>query len=318
MSDLRMLFGLLGMFAVGCGVGHPTSSVPALAPDPSDRPIYGIAISPDGRTIASFGHQPFVRFETDGSPPVDVRHDNLTPRCIAFHPRDDSLLAGYFGGDLVLWEKRTDGFHQRTVARLADDVRSCTYSTDGRFAATGAEDGTIIVWATCRWRRHCRLNLGAPVWCVRFSKNGEWLVAAGQKGLRIWSVKTGEERMRLTGHRGIVASAAFTPDGRYVVSSGHDATVRLWNLNERREVWCALTNSHNLPITDVAVSPDGKLLVACGLNESVLAWNLQSRQAVAIQTNHYKRVTDMHFSAHNRTLITAGVDGEIHRTRVPD
>jgi WD40 repeat protein len=45
---------------------------------------------------------------------------------------------------------------------------------------------------------------------------------------RIWDVATGKEYFTLTGHRDAVTSAAFSPDGRQVVTTSWDGTARLW------------------------------------------------------------------------------------------
>ena len=46
--------------------------------------------------------------------------------------------------------------------------------------------------------------------------------------VRLWDVATGEELVRLPGHSDYVYSLAFSPDGKTLVSSSGDTTLRLW------------------------------------------------------------------------------------------
>jgi WD40 repeat protein len=60
--------------------------------------------------------------------------------------------------------------------------------------------------------------------------------------VRLWDAATGEELVRLPGHSDYVYALAFSPDGKTLVSSSGDTTLRLWDtepLRLRSQVRCA-------------------------------------------------------------------------------
>jgi WD40 repeat protein len=61
-----------------------------------------------------------------------------------------------------------------------------------------------------------------------FSRDGRWVVTAGPGRAGLWDAGSGGLVTLLRGHRGRVTSAAFSPNGRAIVTGGVDGTVRTY------------------------------------------------------------------------------------------
>src|SRR5262249_31423941 len=77
--------------------------------------------------------------------------------------------------------------------------------------------------------------------------------------VKVWDALTGHELLTLKGHTKRVTSAAFSPDGKRLVSAAEDKTVKVWDLETGQEL---LTVEGHSDHNGVAFSPDGHRLVA--------------------------------------------------------
>ena len=154
---------------------------------------------------------------------------------------------------------------------------------------------------------------GVPVYCVAFSPDGR-LALAGMGGwksledvpnyakdhpdfkgnpseqfyfnpdgspntkecvLRLYDVASGREKQRFEGHKSEVIRAAFSPNGKHIVSAAMDGTLRLWDVASGKELRRIILPLKTV-ITCLAVSPDGRWLLT-GDNQSSLAlWDLET------------------------------------------
>jgi tetratricopeptide (TPR) repeat protein len=174
---------------------------------------------------------------------------------------------------------------------------SLGFSRDGRLLASGSRDGRAIVWSTATWQATQTLlnpdknELGGRglIEDVAFSPDGKTLAIASREAggkVLLWNVADGK-LVALKGHSAAVQAVAFSPDGRTLASGSTDQTVRLWNVETRRELMQLDAGDLELgEVRTLTFSPDGKRLLAGGRGTAAL-WS-----AAPIDWNNPKRTTE--------------------------
>jgi WD40 repeat protein len=143
-------------------------------------------------------------------------------------------LTGCADGSLRLWDlddKVSKGKDSRPIWTVKDDekavpraITALAISPDGKYFASGAEDGMIVLW---------RLSKGSRVY--RFDPEH----GADQR------------------HEGAVTSLHFTPQCR-LISAGRDNTIRVWELKERGALMDKrVISGRGGSVTALGVTPDG-------------------------------------------------------------
>jgi WD40 repeat protein len=102
------------------------------------------------------------------------------------------------------------------------------FSADGRLLVSAGRDHDVIVWNVADGEivhRFPEAQSGS-VADARFSPDGRWIVTAGPKSARLWSVEDGRPLMYLYGPKPLLTAAAFDPDSRTVVTREESGIVR--------------------------------------------------------------------------------------------
>ncbi|HUP20633.1 MAG TPA: BTAD domain-containing putative transcriptional regulator, partial [Gemmatimonadota bacterium] len=229
---------------------------------PEDSGVIDIRDSDTGESVVSFqGHD------------ADVNH-------VAFSPDGSRLASTGDDGELKVWDPST--------GRLLSSLSGIGSPWGPSFSA----DGTLVAAA---WdfvgARILDLSTGLVIstfnvpgaYGTALSPNGERLAVVGDRGGElvgsVFDVEAGEEAFRL---KGMVRSAnswtgvgppglSWSPDGRYIAASGHDAT----------GVWDAETGGlrhtllgHTGSVLSVAWSPDSSRLVTGGSDGTARVWEI--------------------------------------------
>lgn len=115
----------------------------------------------------------------------------------------------------------------------------------------------------------------------------------------------------LSGHTGMVANAAFSPDGKLLASASADGTIRLWDVAGSGPLGSPLLG-HNGAVNSVAWSPDGKLLASGGVDGTVRLWSVATRALLgAPLTGHAGSVNSVAWSPNGKLLASGGADGTV-------
>ena len=99
--------------------------------------------------------------------------------------------------------------------------------------------------------------------------------------LTVCGSQAGQEPLTLKGHSGPVLNAAFSPNGKRIVSGDGgpvdgqlQGTVKVWDADTGQEL--LTLEGHSGPVWGVAFSPDGKRVVSGGYDKTVKVWELSS------------------------------------------
>lgn len=216
-----------------------------------------------------------------------------------------TMMSGGYGSgrsSLRLWDLAQG--KQVSKMNASGTIISVALSQDNKYAVTGGLIQTglsgagpnnfppLNIWnltSSNLYKKYGRLKdfKGNEFNSISFSPDGKYFLVTDWTHIYIFDAKTwnlaktftpaGYSPPSLTPYKSFIA--AFSPDGKHVLSGGPDAVLRLWDIETGREIKQFLGHKAGWlhgGISSIEFSPDGKYAITNAYNDgNVILWDIE-------------------------------------------
>jgi WD40 repeat protein/energy-coupling factor transporter ATP-binding protein EcfA2 len=239
-----------------------------------------IAFSPSGDLVAAASFDRGVRVwrVSDGRLVRTLSGHTARVGDVAFSPDGELLASASQDRTARIW-RVADGASVRVLREPNGPVTSVAFSRDGDTLVTGGGGGTARVWSTGDWKQRAVLGptrSRSLVLRALPSRDGRYVVTLDlDDTARIWRGDGGSPIKTLKN----VASVAFSPSGNELLVAGGEATARILQASDGREI--GLLRGHTDIVNDARFSPKGDLIVTSSDDGTVRVWQTATNGTVA-------------------------------------
>jgi len=211
-----------------------------------------LVFSPDGSTLVSADLEgEIIGWDVTSGQVVQRLHNEGRIDAVAFTPDGNRIIVSApdhdwsAPGGVRVWDWRA-GQECRFIGQRTNVLETAAFSPDGRRLACGGRCQRVVIWDTESPRLSVMLDHPEKTitWSLAFSLSGRELLAGvtlcpngllcgGKTGqLVLWDLKDPASKRVLRDYPGIVFTAAFSPDGKWALSSD-PAVIHVW----RTDTW---------------------------------------------------------------------------------
>ena len=287
--------------------------------------IASAAFSPDGQRIVtgSWDKTAKVWDAASGRKLVTFTgHSNIV-HSVAFSPDGQRIVTGSYDQTAKVWDAAS-GRELVTFKGHSNMILSVAFSPDGQRIVTGSYDQTAKVWEAAKGSEPLTLEGHSDeIMSVAFSPDGQRILTASWDGTaKLWEAAKGEEVLTLNRHGNEITaalssqtakgrsarvfSAAFSPDGRRIVTGSTEGTAKVWEAASGREL--LTLKGHNDWVLWAAFSPDGQRIVTASEDQTAKVWDAASGTNLLTLRGHANEITSVAFSPDGQRIVTGSTD----------
>ncbi len=204
----------------------------------TDDAVFGVAISPDGKRLATAGADRSIRVFDIATQKQELLIEDHADWVmdVAWSADGNKLASASRDKTSKVFDAKT-GDSLVTFNGHGDSVYSVGFSTDGAQVVTSGNDKQIRVWQTTDAKQLRNMGgFGGEVFRLAFTADNLVFSCSADKTARQHKIADGAAVRTFAGHTDWVYSVAVHPGTKQVVAGCYNGEVRLWNLDDGKEV----------------------------------------------------------------------------------
>mmetsp|Transcript_45337 Transcript_45337/g.75606 ORF Transcript_45337/g.75606 Transcript_45337/m.75606 type:complete len:268 (-) Transcript_45337:8-811(-) len=228
------------------------------------RAVFCVAVSTDGKLLASGGEDPYLMVWDTESFELKYRlsghRDAIT--CVAFRENTYTCFSGSTDRTVRVWDLATGAYVESLYGHQSDILSMDSLLLER--AITSGYDKSCRLWKIPEQTQLVfKTGAKAALDCVRYVDDGRWVTACQDGSVALWSLKKKKpiaKRDRAHAGRWVtsVASRIFTD---LIASGSSDGYLKLWQITDDTK----LSSVHQIPvvgyINGICFSRNGRFLV---------------------------------------------------------
>jgi len=139
---------------------------------------------------------------------------------------------------------------------------------------------------------------------VSFTTDGKRVAVSGGSLVKVWDVATFKEIVTLKALE-LLGRVAFSPDGKYLATSGFGDDARILETGKWKEVRKIRSDAKGT--RGLAFSPDGKTLATVGYENQVILWDATTGAVTSSFMPKIEHLSTVVFSPDGKTLACSGM-----------
>ncbi|MCP4933475.1 MAG: TIR domain-containing protein [bacterium] len=115
-----------------------------------------------------------------------------------------------------------------------------------------------------------------------------------------------QKNLVFNGHENQVSGATFSPNGKLILSSSWDRTVRVWSIAKRKAI--LTLDQHDGFVNGAVYSPDQSMILTAALDNKARLFNARTGKLIRTLKGHSYDLTSAAFSSNGQRIVTTSGD----------
>src|SRR5262249_5254409 len=208
---------------------------------------------------------------------------------------------------VIVWNLET----RKEICRLEGNtqvIQGVAFSPDGQQVISIGSDRKTRWWDVESAQELGRIDSGVHV--AELVGDGKHPLCGVDNDIELWDLENKKILKRFTGHTGAVYAFAVSPDGRTLLSAGHENTLRLWNMDSAKEIRAIQAPANNFFYSAIFVD-EGRQILAASQDGAIALFDAATGKQLHVFRGHDGHVHSLALTRDRRRVLSGGGDGTL-------